>query len=76
MSRKLPAITGTDAIKALEATGFQVVRIRGSHHVMKHPDGRTTVVPVHGSETLGPGLIGKIIRDSGLDKEAFRELLG
>ena len=43
---------------------------------MKHPDGRSTVVPIHGRETIGVGLMSKIQRDVGIDREAFIELLG
>ena len=42
---------------------------------MRHPDGRLTVVPVHAGETIGPGLMGRILRDCGLDREALRALL-
>jgi predicted RNA binding protein YcfA (HicA-like mRNA interferase family) len=76
MSGKLPALTGTEVIQALERGGFTVVRIRGSHHFLRHTEGRTTVVPVHAGETIGPGLLGKILRDCGLDREQFRSLLG
>jgi predicted RNA binding protein YcfA (HicA-like mRNA interferase family) len=76
MSGKLPALTGTEMIQALERGGFSVVRIRGSHHFLRHSDGRTTVVPVHAGETVGPGLMSKILRDGGLDREQFRGLLG
>ena len=30
---------------------------------MKHTDGRVAVVPVHAGETIGPGLLGKILKD-------------
>ena len=43
---------------------------------MKHPDGRSTVVPIHGRETIGVGLMSKIQRDVGIDREAFIALLG
>ena len=43
---------------------------------MKHPDGRSTVVPIHGGETIGVGLMSKIQRDVGIDREAFINLLG
>ncbi len=43
---------------------------------MKHPDGRSTVVPIHGGETNGVGLMSKIQRDVGIDREAFIDLLG
>ncbi len=63
-------------IQALERGGFSVLRVRGSHHFLRHSDGRTTVVPIHAGETIGPGLMSKILRDSGLDREQFRGLLG
>ena len=74
---KLPSLTGKNVVKALRRAGFSVVRIKikGSHHSMKHADGRTTVVPVHAGETLGPGLMSKILRDCELTKEEFRSLL-
>ena len=75
MSEKLPALTGNELIKVLEKIGFVVSRIRGSHHVLKHPEGKTTVVPVHSGETIGPGLLRKIIRDSGLERNQFMDLL-
>lgn len=75
MSGKLPALTGEAVIRALKQAGFTVVRIRSSHHFLRHPDGRTTMVPVHVGETIGPGLLSKILRDSGLDREQFRSLL-
>ena len=70
MSR-LPSVTGKDVLKALLSAGFEVVRIKGSHHFLRHPDGRTTVVPVHAGETIGPGLFGKIVRDTRVPREAF-----
>lgn len=75
MSEKLPVLTGNELIKVLEKIGFVVSRIRGSHHVLKHPEGKTTVVPVHSGETIGPGLLRKIIRDSGLERDQFMDLL-
>ena len=72
---KLPALTGREVAEALGHAGFSVVRIRSSHHLLRHPDGRTTVVPVHAGETIGPGLMSKILRDCGLTREEFAALL-
>jgi len=44
----LPAVTGQRLIKALRKIGFEVVRKKGSHNFLQHPDGRCTVVPVGG----------------------------
>jgi predicted RNA binding protein YcfA (HicA-like mRNA interferase family) len=38
---------------------------------MRHPDGRSTVVPVHAGETIGPGLLGKILKDAEMEREDF-----
>lgn len=72
---KLPALTGKEVIEALEQAGFVEIRTRSSHHLLRHPDGRTTVVPVHAGETIGPGLISKILRDCGLTRDEFTALL-
>ncbi|MDE3182572.1 MAG: type II toxin-antitoxin system HicA family toxin [Bacteroidota bacterium] len=63
MSEKLPVISGKDFIKILEKAGFIVIRINGSHHRMKHPDGRITTIPVHKNQTLPKGLPRKILRE-------------
>jgi predicted RNA binding protein YcfA (HicA-like mRNA interferase family) len=62
-------------VKALQKAGFDVVRRRGSHVLVRHPDGRTTVVPIHKGEDLGRGLLRKTIHDADLTKEEFLELL-
>jgi predicted RNA binding protein YcfA (HicA-like mRNA interferase family) len=72
---KFPGLTGQQVIAALKKAGFEVLRIKGSHHFMRHPDGRRTVVPVHRSETIGPGLMLKIIRDCDMERDEFMEFL-
>ncbi len=70
-----PAPTGKELIAALAGSGFEVIRIKGSHHYLRHPDGRSTVIPVHAGETIGPGLLTKILRDCELTREDLRHLL-
>ena len=71
----LPSLTGEKTLSALKKAGFDVLRIKGSHHFLQHPDGRSTVVPVHSGETLGPGLFSKILRDCDLNREQFQKFL-
>ena len=59
-------ITGKQLIRMLERYGFAVVRTQGSHHRLRHADGRVTTVPVHAGERIGPGLLGQILRDCDL----------
>jgi predicted RNA binding protein YcfA (HicA-like mRNA interferase family) len=72
---KLPSLTGEQIVKALIAGEFKIQRQRGSHIYLKHSDGRATVVPVHKGESIGMGLLRKIIRDVEMDKDDFLQLL-
>ena len=74
MSR-LPSLDGEQIVKALGKAGFQVLRRKGSHVYLKHADGRATVVPVHKGESIGRGLLRKIIQDAELGREEFLKLL-
>jgi predicted RNA binding protein YcfA (HicA-like mRNA interferase family) len=71
----LPRVKGDVLIAALRRAGFGVARIRGSHHVLKHADGRMTVVPVHAGDIIGPGLLNRILRDCRLTREDLEALL-
>ena len=44
---KLKRVDAETIVKALVKIGFQPIRQHGSHLVMKHPDGRLIVVPIH-----------------------------
>lgn len=72
---KLPSLTGKEVIAALKKAGFTVLRIKGSHHFLQHSDGRATVVSMHAGETVGPGLLAKILRDCELSRDQFAALL-
>ena len=72
---KPPILKADELIHALERAGFQIVRQRGSHVRMKHPDGRIVTVPVHPGRDIGRGLLRKILRDAELTREAFIALL-
>ncbi len=75
MSDKLLVISGKELVTLLEKSGFVIIRIKGSHHRMKHPDGRITTIPVHKNDPISKGLLRKIIReDIALSIEEFNEL--
>ena len=74
MSRN-PRVTGAELIDALGRAGFVIARIRGSHNFLRHEDGRRTVVPLHSGETIGPGLLNKILRDCQVSAEDISKLL-
>jgi len=70
-----PALTGQKLVKALGALGFIEVSQKGSHHFLRHPDGRCTIVPVYSGETIGRGLLAQILRDCELTIEDLRKVL-
>ena len=72
---RLPSLTGERIVKAFGKAGFQILRQRGSHIYLKHPDGRATVVPGHKGESIGRGLVRKIMKDADLDQDEFLKLL-
>jgi predicted RNA binding protein YcfA (HicA-like mRNA interferase family) len=68
-------LTAKKTIRALGKIGFLKARQKGSHVIMRHPDGRMTVVPIHRGENIGPGLLLEIIKDTKLSKDEFLDLL-
>lgn len=72
---KLPRLTARQIISALKRAGFEVIRIKGSHHYLKHLDNRATVIPVHAGETIGLGLMNKILSDCDMSVEEFSRYL-
>lgn len=72
---KLRNISGKDVCKVLEKIGFIKIYGKGSHIRFKHLDGRRTVVPVHGNEDLGIGLLTAILKQVKITKEDFDKLL-
>jgi predicted RNA binding protein YcfA (HicA-like mRNA interferase family) len=72
---KLPSLTGKEVVSLLKKVGFIVERQRGSHIFLKHGDGRATVVPIHSGETIGPGLLSKILRDVEMTKDDLLKIL-
>jgi predicted RNA binding protein YcfA (HicA-like mRNA interferase family) len=72
---RLPRLTGPELIAALAKGGFQVVRVQGSHHCIRHQDGRSTVIPADSGEVPGPGITAKILRDYDLAPDTLRDLL-
>ena len=61
--------------KLLLQLGFVFVRQKGSHKFYRHPDGRYTTIPHHGSDDLGRSLILNILKQIDLTPEEYHRLL-
>ena len=76
MEGKLPRLTGSAMLRALNRDGWIIARRRGSHVILEHrlkPD--IVVVPVHAGRTLKIGTLSGILEDAGLTPEEFVRLL-
>lgn len=70
----LSPIKARTLIKILKKIGFVEKRQKGSHLFLSHQDGRTTVVPIHPSKSIGIGLLHSILHDAKLSPEEFNKL--
>jgi len=59
-------LKSADLLAELKAIGWEIVRIRGSHHQLKHPTKPGTITVPHPKKDLGVGLVSKIRKDAGL----------
>jgi predicted RNA binding protein YcfA (HicA-like mRNA interferase family) len=76
MGTKQIVLSNKAFVKLLEQPGFTEVRVNGSHHRMKHNDGRVTTIPVHKNDDLPKGLMRKTIReDLKLEIDEFEKLV-
>jgi len=68
----LPVVTGEQAVSAFCKFGFCVVRIKGSHHIMKKSEHRNIlVVPVHKGEDLKKGTLRGLIAAAEITVDEF-----
>lgn len=70
---KLVPIKPKELVKLLLRLGFVQCDAEGSHVFFRHPDGRTTVVPIHGKD-ISRGLLKKILNDVKLSAEEYDRL--
>jgi predicted RNA binding protein YcfA (HicA-like mRNA interferase family) len=63
-------------LSALQRAGFVVVRVKGSHHFLRHKDdpSRETVIALHPGD-LPAGTVRAILKQAKLSKKEFASLL-
>ena len=66
---ELPSLKPKDVVRLLEKEGFELKRIKGSHHFFVHPlTKKITTVPMH-TKDLPKGTLTAILRQAGINKE-------
>lgn len=75
MTEKLPRVTASGVIRALERSGFDLSRQSGSHKIYKNTDGKRVTVPYHAGKILHPKVLQSILSDMGITAEEFRRIL-
>lgn len=65
---KLPVLSGQDVIRILERLGFEQIRQRGSHVVLRR-QAVGCVVPLH--KELKTGTLVGVIRQAGITQDEF-----
>ena len=71
----LPVVSGAEAVRRFERTGWSVVRRKGSHVMMTHPEVRATLsIPQH--REVDRGSLRALIRAAGMTVDEFVNLRG
>lgn len=73
--QRLRRLSGPEVVQIFERLGFVIIRVRGSHHVMRRTiqikqgvetmeEVQTINIPVHGNKPVGPGLLKRFFREA------------
>jgi len=64
------SLSGRRFCRVLEAHGWQLQRVHGSHHIYAQPGNPTILsVPVHGNKGLKKGTLSGLLKASGLTED-------
>ncbi|MEK7729519.1 MAG: type II toxin-antitoxin system HicA family toxin [candidate division KSB1 bacterium] len=75
MSDRLPRLTASEVIKALEKDGFYLARSSGGHRIYKNGAGKRVTVSYHAGKILHPKVLKSILHDAGWTVDKLDELL-
>ncbi|MCG2690124.1 type II toxin-antitoxin system HicA family toxin [Candidatus Parcubacteria bacterium] len=72
---KLSPISAKKMFKILKKLGFELIRVKGSHHFfLNNKTGKTTTVPFHTREDLSVGLLREILKDIELSVKEYEKI--
>ena len=72
---KLPVVSGQDVVRVLTKAGFEVHHQKGSHIILKQTVSPFARLSVPNHKEIKRGLLVSLLRDAGLTRERFLELL-
>ena len=72
---KLPVVSGQDVVRALTKAGFEVHHQKGSHIILKQTVAPFARLSVPNHKEIKRGLLMSILRDAGMTREQFVNLL-
>jgi predicted RNA binding protein YcfA (HicA-like mRNA interferase family) len=65
----MKSISGKDFTKVLERHGWELLRIKGSHHIYGKAGSEIRIsVPIHGNDSLKTGLLRHFMKAAGLNE--------
>lgn len=65
----MKSVSGKQLATALKRAGWHLLRVNGSHHIFGKDGLRERIsVPIHGSDSLKPGLLAHFLKLSGLNE--------
>lgn len=67
---KLPQVKPKELVKFLQKRGFVSRKTKSGHIFFQHPNGRTTVVPMH-NKSLAKGTLNGILKQADIPVEQF-----
>lgn len=62
----------SDLVRELERDGWVLDRVKGSHHVFTHPTKPGHLSVPHPRKDLGKGLLGKLRKQAGLQRQEVK----
>jgi predicted RNA binding protein YcfA (HicA-like mRNA interferase family) len=71
----LPVISGKEAVKAFQKSGWEIKRIGSSRHIILKKESTSVTLSVPDHKVLDRGLLRSLIRDALLTVDAFCKLL-
>ena len=69
----MKSLSGKDLARLVESHGWQLLRIRGSHHIYGKSGSIVRLsIPIHGNAALKAGLLKHLLKMAGLEEEDIR----